>query len=257
MNGEGTAGPGGQDAGGSDPAGDPEELDLAAVADPDPVPGLWVVLAVFVWGIAFVSPILIGFVVLALGGDALAAQAASMPMIGVLLASGSVWAARRCGRTPADIGWRRSRHLWRDLALAAAVALVVVVVAEGWDRILTLMGVTADFLEPYRALLASPFLTVMLVIGAVLTAPIGEEVFFRGFLLSMMSQRAARWTSILVVSFLFTISHFGSAAAWPPLFVFAVLLGWLRLRTGSLVAPIAAHVLNNLVSVTLLVLRLV
>ena len=36
------------------------------------------------------------------------------------------------------------------------------------------------------------------------------------------------------------------------LFVFALMLGWLRLRTGSLYAPILAHLLNNAVTISVM-----
>jgi len=237
------------------PRRDPRDFDIAGSSAEDRIPGLWVLLAVAVYGIAFFSPILVQVVVLVLGGDSVVAAGAATPIVGVLLASGSVWAVRKLGGSAADIGWRRSDNLLRDVLLAVAVAVAITAVAEGWDRLLSLLGAQADFLEPFRAFLASPFLVVMLAVGAVVTAPIGEELFFRGYILTLMSARTARWVSILLVALLFAVTHFSTVPAWPPLFAFGVMLGWLRLRTGSLVAPITAHLLNNLISVTLLILH--
>lgn len=221
---------------------------------PDPARGLWGIYAVAVWAIAFFSPIVVGVVVLLVGGDAVAASAASTPIVGVLLASGTVWATRRLGLPLAAIGWRAPERYLRDTALAVAVAVVVIGVDLLNSVVLTALGLSSDTLGPYRDFLASPFLVTMLILGAVAAAPFGEEMYFRGLLLSMFDVRMRRWVAIVVAALLFTVAHYTTLSAWAPLFAFAVMLGWLRLRTGSLYAPILAHLLNNAITITVLLL---
>lgn len=218
----------------------------------DPARGMWGIYAVAVWAIAFFSPILVGFVVLAVGGDALTASAASTPIVGVLLASGTVWATRKLAVPLTSIGWCRPDNPVRDSLLAVGVAVAVIGVDFLNSFVLTTLGLPTDTLGPFRDYLTSPFLVVMLVLGAVVAAPIGEEMYFRGLLLSCFDVRMRRWVAICVAALLFTVAHYSTLSAWAPLFVFALMLGWLRLRTGSLFAPILAHLLNNVITVTFL-----
>lgn len=235
------------------PEDDPLRFDLRDDGlGSDPARGMWGIYAVVVWAIAFFSPIVVGLVVLAAGGDAVTASAASTPIVGVLLASGTVWATRRLHIPLASIGWRRPERVLRDSLLAVGVAVVVIGVDILNTAVLTALGASTDTLAPFRDFLGSPFLVVMLVLGAVAAAPFGEEMYFRGLLLSMFDVRMRRWVAIVVAAVLFTVAHYTTLAAWAPLFAFALMLGWLRLRTGSLYAPILAHALNNAVTIAVL-----
>ncbi|MFN8103532.1 MAG: CPBP family intramembrane glutamic endopeptidase [Acidimicrobiia bacterium] len=232
---------------------------------PDPARAMWGIYAVAVWAVAFFAPIMVVLVVLLVGAlasylhhpfaaaqAAAIAGAASTPIIGVLLASGTVWATRRLGLPLPAIGWRAPQRYVRDTALAVAVAVVVIGVDLLNSVVLTALGLSDDTLAPYRDFLGSPFLVTMLILGAVAAAPFGEEMYFRGLLLSMFDVRMRRWVAIVVAAMLFTVAHYTTLSAWAPLFAFAVMLGWLRLRTGSLYAPILAHLLNNAVTITVL-----
>ncbi len=92
---------------------------------------------------------------------------------------------------------------------------------------------------------------VLVLVGAVLVAPVVEEVVFRGVLLASvwkaLPARSARWTTLgnIVVSLIFAGMH---AAQWPapiPLFALSLVLGELYRRTGSLLPPIVAHACFN------------
>jgi hypothetical protein len=82
--------------------------------------------------------------------------------------------------------------------------------------------------------------------GAVL-APFVEELYFRGRLYEALDRHlgasAAAWASSVTFAAIHLIPEF-----FPALLVFALTLVWLRRRTGSLVAPIVAHAINNLVA---------
>jgi membrane protease YdiL (CAAX protease family) len=75
------------------------------------------------------------------------------------------------------------------------------------------------------------------VVFVSLAAGVGEEVLFRGAI-----QAEAGW---LAASVLFGMAHVGGAGmialgAWAA--VIGGLLGWLRIATGGLLAPVVAHV---------------
>lgn len=96
-----------------------------------------------------------------------------------------------------------------------------------------------------------------LVVAAVVLAPLWEEVFFRGLLFTGMERRFGFWPAALVSSIAFGLVHFegfsvGSAYLIGQTAVLGFVLAWLLRRTGTLLAPILAHALNNLVAVGLL-----
>jgi membrane protease YdiL (CAAX protease family) len=92
---------------------------------------------------------------------------------------------------------------------------------------------------------------LFLFLGAV-TAPIAEEVFFRGFLFGMFWRAGRICLGILFTSLLFAAAHISDAYNTPALLLIGICLAWLYYRTRSLVAPIVAHVLNNGIGISLL-----
>jgi membrane protease YdiL (CAAX protease family) len=82
----------------------------------------------------------------------------------------------------------------------------------------------------------------------VIAAPIGEEVFYRGFLFGGLRSRFGFWTAALLSAGLFGLSHATDGPVLIPLLtVFGVAQALLYERRRSLVAPIAAHAMFNLI----------
>ena len=76
-------------------------------------------------------------------------------------------------------------------------------------------------------------------------APIFEELLFRGWLLAGLLPHLGATRSIALSALLFALVH-GDAAHMPGLFVLGSVLGWVYLRSGSLLAAMAVHVMWNL-----------
>lgn len=77
--------------------------------------------------------------------------------------------------------------------------------------------------------------------------PIAEEVVFRGAILRTLLQLFARrsaWIAIVVSALLFGLAH-GNMAQFPHAFLMGLLLGWMFVRTGSIVPGIVLHWVNN------------
>jgi membrane protease YdiL (CAAX protease family) len=107
----------------------------------------------------------------------------------------------------------------------------------------------------------APALSLILM-NAVVIAPIVEEITLRGFLLHDLQWRgvpfwlANAFTSITFVLLhlpgwyfsgkLFSSAGFGRSILY--LAALSVLLGWLKCRSGSLYAPLLAYTLNNIYS---------
>ena len=95
--------------------------------------------------------------------------------------------------------------------------------------------------------------TTLLITGIVtlVGAPISEEMFFRGLLLSGFS----RWGAIvaaIISGFLFSLVHF-DPGSFIPFVGIALGLGWLYWRRGSLWDSIAFHFLFNATSFSIMV----
>jgi len=90
----------------------------------------------------------------------------------------------------------------------------------------------------------APISTIALLAGAVLIAPICEEIFFRGFLFGGLLHRMSFWPAALLSAFLFGLAH-GDVGSFAVLFVFGVVLAFVRWRTGSIWPGIVIHAANN------------
>lgn len=72
-----------------------------------------------------------------------------------------------------------------------------------------------------------------------------EEIYFRGWIQAMLGKAWGPWVALGVTSFLFAALHVFAGVRAPismlNVFLAGVLFGLLAIRTGGLVAPIAAH----------------
>ena len=82
-------------------------------------------------------------------------------------------------------------------------------------------------------------------ISAVVLAPIGEELLFRGLVQSSIRQYTQRpWLAVGIASALFAIAH-GEQHGWPALMALSMIMGYNYERTGRLTSPILIHALFN------------
>jgi membrane protease YdiL (CAAX protease family) len=88
----------------------------------------------------------------------------------------------------------------------------------------------------------------MVILSAVVIAPLAEETFFRAFLQTWVRASLKNpWVAILISSALFAATH-----EWwtqPSIFIFGLCLGYLYERTGNLWANIFLHALFNGISI--------
>jgi len=128
--------------------------------------------------------------------------------------------------------------------LAAMVAMIIAGNVLSW-----LLGrnlVTPFQTDIYTTASTAGWL-LWLLIAVVILTPIGEEVLFRGFLFRgwLRAPRDA-WPVIVATSLLWAIIHL--QYDWyviAQIFVFGLLLGWLRWASGSTILTILLHALIN------------
>src|SRR3954452_22803545 len=95
--------------------------------------------------------------------------------------------------------------------------------------------------------------TLLLVAGAlvvIVVAPVCEELFFRAFLFRVLRLRMGFWLAAAIDGVLFGLVHASSTslAALPILAFLGLVFCWIYERTGTLLATIAMHALNNTIS---------
>lgn len=95
---------------------------------------------------------------------------------------------------------------------------------------------------------AGPLAMVMLWLAVIVVTPIGEEIMFRGFLFRgwLQTPRDA-WAVIAITALLWALIHL--QYDWyvtGQIFVFGLMLGWMRWATGSTILTILLHAMINL-----------
>ena len=152
--------------------------------------------------------------------------------------------------TAAALGLRR--FAWRWVGIAVGLIVLVLILASVLEPFLhggRDQGLAPKVWEPDHA---GAFVLNGLVVSTLV--PFTEELFFRG-----LGVRALRFlgglAAVVVTGLVFGLSH-GILGALPPLVLFGVALGWVRLRTDSVWPGIAAHGFYNAVGVLVIYLQL-
>lgn len=91
------------------------------------------------------------------------------------------------------------------------------------------------------------------IFEAVILAPLVEELFFRGFLLTFLKNYTSTWLALVLSAGIFAFAHLNLAAALP-LWFLGIALGLAYEHTGSLLLPIGIHACWNLVTALSLLL---
>lgn len=99
-----------------------------------------------------------------------------------------------------------------------------------------------------------PWGTVQLVLGAVVVAPLVEELFFRGVVMGAICHHFGRaWPALTVSAIAFGLAH-AQPQDVVPLISLGLVLGYLRLRCRTLWPCILLHVLFNARTMTFVLL---
>ena len=86
-------------------------------------------------------------------------------------------------------------------------------------------------------------------IGAIILAPIMEELIFRGVIFNRLKIRVGIIPAMIISSFIFAIGHeFGGITS---AFLFGICMCLLYLKTDNILIPMCVHFLNNVVATIL------
>ena len=93
---------------------------------------------------------------------------------------------------------------------------------------------------------ATPAVKALVILSAVVLAPLAEELFFRGMVQNYLLAVVRRpWLAIALSAGLFTAVHSPLYHTFPALFLLGGSFGWIYYRYRSLAYPIAFHTLFN------------
>jgi membrane protease YdiL (CAAX protease family) len=161
------------------------------------------------------------------------------------------WVVTGRGRRPflASLGWR-----WRPqfkLVHALALAMLMYLLGLLFER--TLPNGETEF---ERLLRLGAAVRIAIALLAVLTAPMVEEVIYRGVLYSALERRWGWVTGVVVVTLLFAAVHVpqyaNSMAALAAILSLSLVLTLLRAATGQLLPCVVTHMIFNGVQAVLL-----
>jgi len=171
-----------------------------------------------------------------------------------LVALGASWSyVTRFGRKPfwRTLGWRwHPQFKW-----VHAVALAVLMYGFGIFLSKVLPHKETDV---EKILKLGALIRVMVAVLAVVTAPLVEEVVYRGVIYTAVERIGGKAVGVTAVTFIFALVHvpqyWGSVAAITAIVSLSLVLTMLRAWTGSLLPCVATHlVYNGIQAVILLV----
>lgn len=88
-------------------------------------------------------------------------------------------------------------------------------------------------------------------VAVAILVPVAEEMVFRGFILHSLTRHfSTAWWPVVLSALLFGMAH-GNAAQFVNGFCAGLLLGWLYVRTGSIVYGVVYHMANNFLAFVL------
>lgn len=135
------------------------------------------------------------------------------------------------------------------LAVPAAALLAFLLhptmfwVSQGIQVLYPISGETLRALEPMEKILREAPLTEMLLLIAVVPA-ICEELAFRGFILSGLRRSGHKWAAIVGTAMIFGVAH-GLLQQSLAATVTGVVIGYIALKTNSLLPAVAYHCVHN------------
>lgn len=158
-------------------------------------------------------------------------------------------------------GWHIS-HIVQDLVVGMALAVPILFLTAILAGVLVnLLGVTPPGPLPPAQ---TPADAVANLISGVLIAPLGEELFYRGFATTAWVRGMGVRGGILRGALLFAVAHVLTLSGSPPgaLIAFvsrlpvAIALGWIFIRRGSLASSFGMHAMFNAIPLVLVGLSL-
>ena len=185
--------------------------------------------------------------------------AAALVILGVLLLWLSTYHKGWLGvmRLPERGTWRKEVGSGVLFALGLYPVMVIVVGGLLTYLLQTISGEQVEAPEQVGEHLPA-IGTALTIVYAIVIAPIGEELFFRGVLFRSLRDRHGFWVGAMGSAVGFALIHYipGSAVDAALLMIVMFFTGlalcFLYERRGTIVAPLAAHMMFNVIGILLI-----
>jgi membrane protease YdiL (CAAX protease family) len=139
--------------------------------------------------------------------------------------------------------------LWGIITVIFAFILIVII--GGLIQFLGFDLTDSSNIPQLELYFSIPSILILIIIQ-----PVGEEIFFRGFLLDKFNNLIGEKSAIIITSILFGLAHLSFGNLYPALltFIIGLLLAILIVKTNNLYSAITAHILFNIISFTIYII---
>jgi uncharacterized protein len=152
---------------------------------------------------------------------------------------------------------KRDASVWKYTAMASLLIIVgaPTVWLVAWLNTLIplpsfLLEIERQQTEMIEGFLKSDFNIALALFHVAMVPAICEEILYRGFALNLLRRTKAAWTAILITGIIFGFYHLRLSQVIP-LAMIGIFLGWITVKSGSLIPAMVAHFVNNAFSVLL------
>jgi len=150
--------------------------------------------------------------------------------------------------TELSFGCIERRLVWPAVGMSVLIAAAYVLVLASVFTLLDLAHLFPKEIEALDKTGKNLFPGIAGVLYGCIFCPILEEIGLRGILLGgLLKSRCRPWLAILITAFVFALFH-GPGVHFVASFVFALIVGWLYWRTGSIIPCMIVHIVNNSLS---------
>ena len=132
-------------------------------------------------------------------------------------------------------------------SMVALFSIGLIVLSDELDRIVKLVVPAPEYIVDMNGLLQpESFLGyILLFVAVAVIAPLGEELLFRGFLQQFLEKHWKDVTrAILITALLFATIHM-NPFWFVQIYILGIMLGFLSWKTGSVLAALILHGMNN------------
>lgn len=152
--------------------------------------------------------------------------------------------------------WKRGliskeRVTWSPLSFSSMGLSVIFFFSGVWlvSMLMSHMEWVPNMMEQSFDFLVSSWSGILIVAVA---GPVLEELLFRGAVEKLLLQQYTPTKAILFSALIFGVFHINPAQIVPA-FLLGLMLGWMYYKTASLIPCIVVHILNNSLSVYLMI----
>jgi len=144
-------------------------------------------------------------------------------------------------------------NLRKDFLFILLVSAGVFALSFAYDFLVSHLGINVQTQYAFDKKALDQYGLVFILLGGVIIGPICEEIFYRGYLLPLLSSKG-KWFGLIVSSFIFAATHL-YLAGLAIIFLMGLVLAISYQRRQNLLVSIGIHMANNFVAFAFLIIQ--